>query len=270
MTDQSPPGAGALELVEPPESGRLTRGVEGLVRLGDVAQSGRLRFDAIARILQDASTDDSQAALVVGGADATAARGHAWVVRRLRIEVVRSIRYRQRFATATWCSGIGARWAERRTDITVDGEALVRSAALWVNIDVATGRPAPIPSYFARVYGEAAKGRGASQRLHLPARPEAGTASDRSAPTTSAWPLRTTDFDVLGHVNNAAYLHTLESHEISETADAVDVEWRGGINPGEAVELVTTETYVAGSHVVTMWLVVDAEVRATIRATALG
>ena len=267
MTDQSPPGAGLLELVEPPASGRLTTGVGGRVRLGDVAQSGRLRFDAIARILQDASTDDSQAALVDGGADATEARGHAWVVRRMRIEVALPIRYRQQYATTTWCSGIGGRWAERRTDISIDGQAAVRSAALWVNIDVVTGRPAPIPSYFARVYGEAANGRGASQRLHLPTLPDAATATALGV-TTATWPLRATDFDVLGHVNNAAYLHALESHEISEVARAVELEWRGGINPGDSVALVTSDTRAAGARVITMWLVVDAEVRATIRATA--
>ena len=240
---------------------------EQITRLGDVAPSGRYRFDAIARALQDVSTDDAQAALLDGRAEPSVARSNAWVVRRLRMTVDRRLGYRDRFSTATWCSGIGPRWAERRTDITVDGVIAVRAGAIWVNVDVATGRPAPLPDYFALVYTEAAGGRNASQRLLLPPMPlrsvpEGGRVED------FAWPVRSTDFDVLGHVNNAAYLHVLESHEIAEVAACIDVEWRGGIDAGDDVVVRVTDAIDGHDRVVTMWLVVDGDLRATIRAIA--
>ena len=77
------------------------------MRLGDVSPSGRLRLDAVARYLQDVSADDTADAALpdargLGGA-------HARV-----IEVAPFPRYLEPLALATWCSGTGSHWAERR------------------------------------------------------------------------------------------------------------------------------------------------------------
>ena len=52
---------------------------ERLVRFGDLSRGGRLRFDALARYLQDVSGDDT--------ADAGLVDDIAWVVRRTLVEV---------------------------------------------------------------------------------------------------------------------------------------------------------------------------------------
>jgi acyl-ACP thioesterase len=251
------------ELVSRPERGRVFA-ARTRVRLADVSATGRLRLDAIARMLQDVSSDDT--------ADAGHAPDAAWVVRRIVIEFVSGVdptvrmpRLRDPVTLVTWCSGTGPRWAERRTDLVVDatdgtdGEVVARVAALWVLVDQESGRPIPLGAGFDAVYGEAAGGRRVGQRLrHGP--PPA------DAPGTP-WPLRVTDFDVLGHVNNAIYWSPVEEM-LARLAPGrrvarAELEFRGGLDPGDPVEIVTPTTDAPHTDVLRLWLTVGAAVRAS-------
>jgi len=49
----------------------------------------------------------------------------------------------QRLELTTWCSGVGAAWAERRTNITANGEVVLEAVVLWVPVD-STGHPVRI------------------------------------------------------------------------------------------------------------------------------
>jgi acyl-ACP thioesterase len=241
------------ELVPRPATGRRFSATTR-IRLADVSATGRLRFDAIARLLQDVSSDDT--------ADAAYAADSVWVIRRLVIEPAPATSTRRRLprlrddvTLVTWCSGTGARWAERRTDIELGGEVVARCAALWVFVDFETGRPLPLGAGFDAVYGEAAGGRRVGQRLqHGP--PPA------NAPATS-WPLRVTDVDVLGHVNNAAYWAPVEEMlgglAPGWTVARAELEFRGGIDPTDDVH--TVEALVGGD--LKLWLTVGADVRAS-------
>src|SRR6187551_1877782 len=96
------------DVVERPSAGRVFEGSRR-VRLADVSPAGRLRLDAAARFLQDVSADDT--------ADSALPDAEAWVVRKTII-VVRSFpRYLEALGLATWCSGTGSHWAERRISI---------------------------------------------------------------------------------------------------------------------------------------------------------
>src|SRR5689334_12752128 len=90
-----------------PETGRVFRAGRR-IRLSDTTADGRLRLDAIARYLQDIATDDVEDA---GTDDAE----HVWVVRRTVLDVIRPFVEDQRVEAATWPSGVGPRWAARRT-----------------------------------------------------------------------------------------------------------------------------------------------------------
>jgi acyl-ACP thioesterase len=218
------------------------------VRLDDVSMTGRVRLDAIARLLQDVSSDDT--------ADAAYAPDAVWVIRRLVIELAsdaRAPRLRDDVTLVTWCSGTGPRWAERRTDIECAGAVVVRAAALWVFVDFESGRPIPLGDGFDAVYGAAAGGRRVGQRLHHDPPPA-------NAPARP-WPLRVTDLDVLGHVNNAAYWAPVE-----EWLDGLpsgwrigraELEFRGGIDRTDAVQ--TVEALAGGD--LKLWLMVGTEVR---------
>ncbi|MFL6207171.1 MAG: acyl-[acyl-carrier-protein] thioesterase [Acidimicrobiales bacterium] len=182
------------DLVPRPASGRVFEGSRR-VRLADVSPAGRLRLDATARFLQDLSADDT--------ADAALPDAEAWVVRKTVIEVSAFPRYLEPLALATWCSGTGSHWAERRISIQGARGGAIEAATTWVHIDLDSGRPSRIPAGFDDLYGEAHGGRKVKARLDHPG-PPAGELDG------FAWPLRFTDFDVLGHVNNAACWQIVE------------------------------------------------------------
>lgn len=201
-----------------PERGRRFTGTR-TVRLGDAGLGGALRLDALARFLQDIAADD---------AHEVGLRAATWVVRRTTLELHGRPSYGERIELTTFCGGLGSRWAERRTTV-VGPTSRIESSALWVHLDE-QGRPAALPEIFLEAYGEAAGGRTVSSRLA-----HGGPADDaRREP----WPLRPTDFDVLGHVNNAVAWTIVEDQPTTE--GTVTVEYRTPIEPDTAVELVTS------------------------------
>ena len=165
------------------------------VTIGDVDPRGRCRLDAIMRHLQDIARSD----WIEAGLDGTS----GWVMRRILAEVAQWPQLDEPLELATWCSGYGGRWAERRTRVTGAAGARVDSVALWVQVDLDTGRPARITDEFLAVYGEAAQGRKVSARTQLATTP----ATDANS---VAWPIRLSDLDIVGRVNNAAQYAALE------------------------------------------------------------
>jgi len=170
------------------------------VRLGDATPSGRLRLDAMARYLQDVSNDDTR--------DAQWSDPHWWVVRRTVLDVHRFPRYLEEINLTTWCGGVGSHWAERRTRMTsLEGELLVDAAALWVHVDQHSLQPSRIPTDVASILEESAQGRTLGARLLLR---QKDFAQDNAV--QSSWPLRYSDLDAVGHMNNAAYWEIVEEH----------------------------------------------------------
>jgi acyl-ACP thioesterase len=206
------------------------------VRLGDAGLDGTLRLDALARFLQDIAADD---AADVGLRDAS------WVVRRTVLTLQGRPRYGERISLTTYCGGLGSRWAERRTDV-VGPSSRIEAASLWVYLDP-SGRPSPLPPLYLEAYAETAAGRTVSSRLTLPGPPE-------GAGPGEAWPLRATDFDVLGHVNNAVYWAVVEDEPIVE--GRAELEYRVPIEPGTSARLVVSADRRS------RWLVSDAGVHA--------
>jgi acyl-ACP thioesterase len=230
------------EFVPLPDQGRrFTRSRR--VRLGDVNATNRLRLDAVASYLQDVASDDVDDAGVEG----------AWVLRRTALGIIRLPRYGEEIELTTFCSGTGSHWAERRTRLSVADAPVVDAVAVWVYVDRAGG-PVRLGDWFFEHYGEAAGGRRASSRLWLP--PPADGASSRP------WALRTTDFDLLRHMNNAAYWYAVED-ELARLAPrrvpaTALLEHRAAVEPDERVELRST---LDGDRF-SVWLSVADETRA--------
>ena len=189
-----PPLKPASELVSAPDQGRRYVG-ERPVRLGDVDVGARMRFDAVARFLQDVATDDATEAGLDGS--------YGWLVRRSLVDVTRSPRLGEELELTTFCSGFGRSWAERRTSIRGSARAEVEAVSLWVSIDPATGRPTALDDHFHSVYGTAAGGRRVGPRLALDRPPV--DAVDRGR-----WPIRSVDVDPYRHANNAAQWAAVE------------------------------------------------------------
>lgn len=181
-------------MVPPPASGRVYV-YPAVAGLGDVTPGRRSQLDAVARWLQDAAWADVL--------DSGIPDEGVWVVRRMELVVQRFPRFWEPLEVATFCSGIGPLWAERRTTVRGEHGGLVEAVALWVHLDPDGGRPRPLPAGFDAVYGEAAAGRRVRARLRHPAEPPADA---RERP----WWFRATDLDMARHVNNAVYWAVVE------------------------------------------------------------
>ena len=235
------PEAGATTILPRPDHGRVFEAGRR-VRLADVDLRGRCRLDATARYLQDVARDDS--------ADGALPEALTWVVRRTLLYVHRSARFEEWLDIATWCSGYGSRWAERRTDLRGEHGAHVEAVTIWVFVDAESGRPSPLPDGFHQLWGETAGDRRVSARTTLPT---TWPAEAREEP----WHVRYSDLDVLAHVNNAAHWTAVE-----EAIDHVgmgrgrlraELEHGAGVDRGADVRL----RWIAVDQGVDAWLTVD-------------
>jgi acyl-ACP thioesterase len=132
----------------------------------------------------------------------------------------------------TWSSGTGTVAAGRRMSLVGDRGGHVELDSVWVHLD-ADARPARIEGF--GVYAEAAGDRVVSTRLELPAPP--------ADAERTRWPLRATDVDLLGHVNNAAYWHAVEERLARGGPDPrrplrARLDHRHPLDLGDDVELV--------------------------------
>jgi acyl-ACP thioesterase len=217
------------------------------IGLADVRPDGRARLDALARIAQDVADTDASSA---PGADEMG----VWILRRLAMTIAHTPRLRAEVEASTWCSGIGARWAERSTAMRVGDLGCADITGIWVHVDRERGAPAPLPKAFDAVWGASAQGRKVSARLR-----HAGPPADARR---SRWILRATDLDVLDHVNNAAYWAPVEEELARRGASHVrraEIEFRAGLDRGDDVELLISDR--DGGFA--CWLVVDNDVRAS-------
>jgi acyl-ACP thioesterase len=199
------------------------------VRATDATATGRLRLDGLARYLQDVAADDV--------ADTGWQPPYGWLLRRCAVTVRAYPEVTSNVTLRTFCSGTGPRWAQRTTTVSDGGEAVIQAVALWVAVDHATGQPCALGDDFYRYYGGAAQGRRASARLELPAPEDNASARD--------WPVRATDFDTAGHVNNTVYWAALEDviHETSANPPRhALVEYHRPILPGDRPVLRTITT----------------------------
>jgi acyl-ACP thioesterase len=239
-------------LVPLPDRGRVFRAGRR-VRLADADPTGRLRLDSCARYLQDIGNDDT-ADSGIDDDDVT------WVARRAVVDVHAAPQWREWLDLATWCGGLGGRWAERRLSMLGAEGGRIEVSTLWIQVDVATMTPARLTQRFLDAYAESAGGRRVSSRLWL-GDPPVGAAAE-------PWALRAVDIDLIGHVNNAAYWAAIEeqiepgtafAHALLGRPHRAVIEYGPGIAAGARVELLVDET---DDHLA-VWFTVDDIVHAS-------
>ena len=189
----------------------------------DVGPQGRAHLDSIADWLQAVAFAD--------GLDAGLGTAGAWILRRTSLRIVRLPRFGEDLSLRTWCGGLAASVAERRTSIEGDGGSAIEAEAVWVHIDPASRRPARFPPQFLALYAESAGGRRPRTKLRHPAAPPADAAH-------ASWSFTAADVDVAGHVNNAVYWRVAEEI-LPRAADPEDgtlleAEYRSGLGAGPA------------------------------------
>jgi acyl-ACP thioesterase len=197
------------------------------VRLTDMDPRGRLRLDAVARFLQEIAIDD---------VDETGwgAPDHLWFVRRMRIDVVEPFLADRAVELVTWCSGLATIAAGRRWSLTGDGRGRIEVDSVWIHLD-ANQRPARITRFDA--YAQAAGDRRVSARPQL--------ADPRTDGPLSPWPLRASDVDLHGHVNNTVYWQAIE-HVLHDAGPELGrplcarLDFREPLDLGDRLELAVS------------------------------
>ncbi len=125
-----------------------------------------------------------------------------------------------------------------------------------MHLDRATGRPRRLADGFEDLFGPSAGGRKVSARVRHGAPPDA-------APV-QPWPLRATDFDVMDHVNNAAYWQVVEealaARPVLPAPLRAEVEHRHAIERGATVTWAAVDREDGG---VAVWVLDDGRVAAT-------
>ena len=202
---------GAVEILPLPRIGRVFRASRP-VRLGDVGRDGGVRLDGLARFVQDVAGDDT--------ADADLRDSRYWVVRRSVIEEDASLRFREQVSLATFCSGLGSRWAERRVSMCGSAGGSAEAVSVWVHVDPVTGRPSPLGDAFEAMYRPAADGRQVDGRLRHTA-----VDVDDVDVVVVPWLPRVTDLDVLDHVTNAVAWMVVEQALAHMRALVGDASW---------------------------------------------
>ena len=197
------------------------------VRLADIDRHGRVRLDALARFLQDVAIEDVQET-------GWGMPEHLWFLRRIRIDVVEPFLQDERVDLVTWSSGQAAIAAGRRWSVRGDSGGRAEVDSVWIHLDRAQ-RPARIEGF--GIYGDAAGGRRVSTKLELP--------DPLPDDTGSSWPLRVSDIDLHGHVNNAVYWqaveHVLPSAGIDPGRPLVaELDYREPIDLEDAIALAAS------------------------------
>jgi acyl-ACP thioesterase len=188
-------------------------------------ERGRLRLDAVARFLQDLAIEDVSET-------GWGAPEHLWFIRRIRLEVREPLLTDREVELVTWCSGLGAIAAGRRWSVAGDAGGRLEVDSVWIHLGP-DQRPARIEGF--GVYAEATGGRSVSTRLEL-SPPDDG-AMRRS------WPLRSSDVDLHGHVNNAVYWQAVEDALRGSAVDAygplaAELDYRDPVDLADPVELL--------------------------------
>lgn len=236
------PGTGA-DTETLPARGRVVEG-HRRVRTADVGADRRARLDALARYLHEVAEDDAEGAAV----PATV----GWVLRSTRMDVERFPRLGEHLVLYTFCSATAQRWAERTTVVRGADGARLRAASIWVAVDTTTGAPVRLGDWFFATYGPSSEGKRASAKLAL-------TGPTGPVDAVRPWPLRRSDLDAWGHVNNAIAWGAVEDAVQIGPDDALAalVEHHAPIDLGAEPVLATKDG--GGEHLV--WLLRPTEAR---------
>jgi acyl-ACP thioesterase len=237
-------------LVAIPRQGRVY-GARRRIRLADTDARGRLRLDGVARYLQDIAVDDVEET-------GWGAPEHLWFIRSIRVEVLAPFLEDRAVELRTWSSGTAALAAGRRWSLLGDRGGRIEVDSVWIHLD-ADARPARIEGF--GVYAEAAGARRVTTKLGLPD-PAPGVGS-------RPWPLRVTDIDVHGHVNNAVYWEAIEEALVAgpdpEQPLRALLDYRKPIDLADQVEVLTR----VEDGRLELWFTVAGECRAAARVERL-
>ncbi|MBR3391629.1 MAG: hypothetical protein IKG74_03085 [Firmicutes bacterium] len=199
--------------------------------LGDA--EGLLAYDRAFALFMDAAAAHSE--LLGAGIQSMLERGLFWLAVRSRARFLRRPRIGERATLHTWPEQPGKVRVNRSYEIVQQGEVLVAAKTEWTVLDLRTQRVSLVGSLFPP-----------QLTYDLPsACPErfADVSRDYSdAESRGGYRVRSTDIDLGGHMNNAAYLRALlgcfSAAEVKELdIRQIDMVFRAPCYEGDELEL---------------------------------
>ena len=162
-----------------------------------------LRLKPLLNVMQEAAAAHSDRA---GYSTAELlAGGRAWVLHRMVLQVHRPPALGDELSVTTWHKGSRGFRSYRDFEIFAEDEKLVSAASLWLLIDTGRKRILKVPPDVPERYG-AEEIDGLEVNIDQ-WKPDLGFEPDISVPVA----VRPSDYDPLGHVNNALYFDYLET-----------------------------------------------------------
>jgi medium-chain acyl-[acyl-carrier-protein] hydrolase len=177
-----------------------------LTRTIDYFQSdtnGRVKLDSLMKLLQNAALDhvretDRDSRVLI-------ADGFAWILNKVAITIFRHPVYGQTLTVDTWHRGTKGFKSYREYELRWGEEIVAAATSSWLYLDLARRRVVKVPAETDRLYGtrpDLALGLDIEEW-----RPDKKLAPDFVMDITT----RHSDYDMLGHVNNAAYFDYLDT-----------------------------------------------------------
>lgn len=177
--------------------------LEKQTRFFELKADFSLRPRALVNYLQEVAAIHSEQ--VGFGAQDLINSGNAWVLHRIGVQIHRPPTLGDRLKVVTWHTGQKAFRAYRDFEILCGGEVLVSAKSFWLFIDLARKKIVRPPKHASETYTQEP---GIDWDLSI----------DEWKPDQKAVPehvctiaTRPSDYDPLGHVNNAVYFDYLET-----------------------------------------------------------
>ncbi|MFW6080675.1 MAG: acyl-[acyl-carrier-protein] thioesterase [Desulfosalsimonas sp.] len=132
-------------------------------------------------------------------------RGRAWILHRIGIDIARLPVFGDEVEVVTWHKASGRFKSYRDFEIIKNGEKLVSATSLWLFIDLERKKILKPPQEIVEAYTVEP---GDASEIDIDRwRPENGFEPDSTVTIAT----RPSDYDPLGHVNNALYFDYLET-----------------------------------------------------------
>ncbi len=177
--------------------------IKKIVELSDVNKFYSLHLKRLLDYLQEAASAHSEKAGY--GSRELTENGNAWVLNRIGINIVRYPAYGDELTITTWHKGANGFRAYRDFQIVCGDEIIVSATSLWIFIDLSRKRIIKVPEKICKNYTVED-----DQAMELDIdqwRPDKKLTTEYSIIIST----RPSDYDSLGHVNNAVYFDYLET-----------------------------------------------------------
>lgn len=167
------------------------------------ATDGRIKLDALVRILQNAALDhvheaDRDARVII-------AAGYAWILNKVILDIARYPVYGETVTVNTWHRGTKGFKSYREYEILAGNQRVATAASSWLFLDLARRKVVKVPKETDALYGVVPTM--ALDRDIEAWKPDKNLVPDESMEIIT----RRSDYDMLGHVNNAVYFDYLDT-----------------------------------------------------------